>query len=329
MQRLKRFFYIIIYTIAMVVAIASMLSILRNTSSRYLKILDFPRIQLFLVSLLCLVFLLSMFKKWNKHHIISIIALLVGLVINGAYLINYTPLVSKAVPDADTSVNATTLKVLLINVKMKNRDEKPTINIIKETQPDLFVAMEVDQWWVNKLNYLKDNYPYSHTKANDVAYGLTIYSKIPFNNIKVQHLNNENVPSFEMDLTFNDKKVKFYAIHPVPPTHFEDLPDNEGQQEKSLVKLGNKIKNRKLPVIVAGDINDVVWSNVNALTETENLLFDVRKGRGFYNSYNADIFFMRWPLDHVFVTKEFSVKRLERLGYVGSDHYPIYIELTF
>nr|WP_271425199.1 hypothetical protein [Aequorivita sinensis] len=37
---------------------------------------------------------------------------------------------------------------------------------------------------------------------------------------------------------------------------------------------------------------------------------------------------MRWPLDHVFVTDEFSVQKLEKLSDIGSDHFPIYIELV-
>ena len=96
----------------------------------------------------------------------------------------------------------------------------------------------------------------------------------------------------------------------------------------ALKKLGKEIEDRKLPTLIAGDLNDVVWSHVDALTGTQNLLYDVRVGRGFYNSYNAENIFMRWPLDHVFVTKEFRLKKLERLSKIGSDHFPIYVELV-
>lgn len=85
---------------------------------------------------------------------------------------------------------------------------------------------------------------------------------------------------------------------------------------------------QKLPTVVAGDLNDVVWSYVDELTGTKNILYDVRVGRGFYNSYNAENVFMRWPLDHVFVTKDFRLKQLERLPKIGSDHFPIFVELV-
>ncbi|PZX55928.1 Endonuclease/Exonuclease/phosphatase family protein [Algoriphagus ratkowskyi] len=105
------------------------------------------------------------------------------------------------------------------------------------------------------------------------------------------------------------------------------MPDNEGQKETALLQIGKKLKDRQLPTIVAGDINDVVWSYMDELTNTKNILFDVRVGRGFYNSYNAENIFMRWPLDHVYVTKEFNLTKLERLSKIGSDHFPIYVKL--
>ena len=86
--------------------------------------------------------------------------------------------------------------------------------------------------------------------------------------------------------------------------------------------------NRKFPTIVAGDLNDVVWSHVDELTETEHKLYDVRVGRGFYNSFDAENIILRWPLDHVFVTDEFRLKTLERLPKISSNHFPIFVELV-
>ena len=158
---------------------------------------------------------------------------------------------------------------------------------------------------------------------------MILYSKYPLKATEVKYLNNKKVPSFETKITLtNDKIITLHCVHPVPPTHFKNLPDNAGQQEKALKKLGKRLENRKYPTVVAGDINDVVWSYVDELTGTENILYDVRVGRGFYNSYNAENFLMRWPLDHVFVTEEFRLKKLERLSKIGSDHFPIYVELV-
>ena len=47
-----------------------------------------------------------------------------------------------------------------------------------------------------------------------------------------------------------------------------------------------------------------------------------------YNTYNAHNPVIRYPLDHCFHTSRFSLVRLERLGHVGSDHFPMFIELS-
>ncbi len=330
MGKLRKILYVILYVFAVFLILSSLLSLFRNAEIRYLKMLDFPRIQCFIFSFIALLLLVIISKRRHWYNYLVIAGLLCALVINGFFLINYTSLVPVEVPTAkNIKVSDSQFSLLLSNVKMSNRKAQPLIDLIALKKPDLVLAMEVDEWWDEKLNVLKKEYPYSQHTINEVTYGMVLYSKFPLKQVEVDYLNNKNVPSFESTIPLpNGKIINLHCIHPVPPTHFEELPDNTGQQETALIKLGQKLNNRKLPSIVAGDLNDVVWSYVDDLTETENILYDVRVGRGFYSSYNADNFFMRWPLDHVFVTEEFRLKKLERLPKIGSDHFPIYVELV-
>lgn len=83
-----------------------------------------------------------------------------------------------------------------------------------------------------------------------------------------------------------------------------------------------------LPTIVAGDFNDVSWSRtIYQLTRTGEL-HDASLGRGLYNTFDANSPLARWPLDHFFVNPPWQVAELRRLPYVGSDHFPLYIELV-
>lgn len=331
MEKLRKTIYIILSTIAVIVAVCSLLSIFRNTESRFLKMLDFPRIQFFITSFISLILFLILTKKWQWYDYLLVFGLIGGMIVNGSYIINYTTLVSKTVPSAskaDLSSN-NQISILLANVKMSNRNPQPFLDLIKSKKTDLIIAMEIDDWWNEQLKSIETQYPYTQKTINSVAYGMTLFSKYPLKDVDVNYLNNEKVPSFESIIQLkNGKKILLYSIHPVPPTHYKDLPDNKGQQEVTMAKLGEKVKDSKLPVIVAGDFNDVSWGETNKLTETEDLLHDVRVGRGFYNSYNADIFLMRWPIDHIFVTKEFRLVELERLPYIDSDHFPIYVKLV-
>ena len=312
MKKTRKAIYILLYLIAIILVLFSLLSLLRNTPSRYLKLLDFPRIQFFMASFICLAAIIFLTRNWRWWDYTIVAGLLIAMGANGFFLVNYTGLVPVDVPAAgNPKPSDESFSLLVINVKMSNRSAQHLIKLIKEKQPDLVLAMEVDNWWDGQLRGIEQAYPYSQETINEVAYGMVLYSRFPLKDTAVKYLHNEKVPSFTSSVLLpGGKKFSFHCVHPVPPTHFEDLPDNAEQQEMALVKLGREIEKQQPPVIVAGDLNDVVWSKVDALTHTKNLLHDVRTGRGFYNSYNADHFFARWPLDHVFVTKEFRLKNL-------------------
>jgi endonuclease/exonuclease/phosphatase (EEP) superfamily protein YafD len=93
--------------------------------------------------------------------------------------------------------------------------------------------------------------------------------------------------------------------------------------------VGREIHRCPEPAIVAGDLNDVAWSYTTRLFQRISGLMDPRLGRGLYNTFHARNPLMRWPLDHVFFDPEFRLCRLERLGDIGSDHFPILAELSF
>lgn len=326
---MKKFLIILLYLISAVLALCSILSIFKNREIRYLKMLDFPRIQFFIALLTSIILLWITIKRWKWFDYLLVFGLFSGLFIHSMFLINYTQLVTVDVPWAKNIKSSDTqFSILLSNVKMTNKKAQPLIDLIQLKKPDLFLAMEVNDWWNKKLKVLEKDYPYWQHTPNEVAYGMVLYSKLPIKNVGVNYLNNKKVPSFESTIMLTEKKqIIFHSIHPVPPTHYKNLPDNEGKQEHALKRLGHNIEGQKLPIIVAGDLNDVVWGDVDDLTDTKNILYDVRVGRGFYNSYNADNFLMRWPLDHIFVSKEFQIIKLERLPNIASDHFPIYLEL--
>jgi hypothetical protein len=52
-------------------------------------------------------------------------------------------------------------------------------------------------------------------------------------------------------------------------------------------------------------------------------------GRGFYSSYNARNPLVRWPLDHLFHSNHFRLVELQRCKDIGSDHFPVLVELSY
>jgi endonuclease/exonuclease/phosphatase (EEP) superfamily protein YafD len=90
---------------------------------------------------------------------------------------------------------------------------------------------------------------------------------------------------------------------------------------------GREIARSHRPALVDRDLNDVAWSHTSRLFRRIARVLDPRVGRGIYNTFHARYWFLCLPLDHIFVTNTFLLRRLQRLPAFGSDHFPIFIAL--
>lgn len=144
----------------------------------------------------------------------------------------------------------------------------------------------------------------------------------------MQNLLQGGVPSICTRLRLPDgRQVTFFGIHPTPPIP-DTYPDGVGLRGEALRKVTDAVRQNARLTIVAGDFNDVSWSGTIHPLTRDGELHDVSLGRGLYNTFDAKSVLARWPLDHFFVSEPFRVVALKRLPDVGSDHFPLYIELA-
>ena len=117
--------------------------------------------------------------------------------------------------------------------------------------------------------------------------------------------------------------------HPRPPEPLDN--QDSTPRDAELVLVGRAIGDDPAdpPTIVTGDLNDVAWSYTTRLFLRLSGLLDPRIGRGFFNSYNARNPLFRFPLDHFFHSNDFRLIELRRLDFVGSDHFPMYLALSY
>ena len=322
----------IVIGISFLLIIASLLSLIYDIPKWYLKVLDFPRLQQFIGSILLLILFILLNRKWKLPSIFLVIGLLSAIFIHFSFISAYL-LGEKAVPTMEISEADLdkTVGILLSNVLIKNKNASKLLGVIKNTNPDIILAMEVDEWWVQKLQTLKKDYPHFIEYPLDNAYGMALYSKLPLSETEIQFLNHSKVPSFNTLVTLRSgESFKFHGVHPVAPFPSDKYPENIGEngkdpeEEIALSKVGKHVSTNKLPTIVAGDFNDVSWSNTSRLFGQNGNLKDVRIGRGLYNTFDAQSFILRWPLDHFFVSEGISVIEFKRPAKIGSDHFPLF-----
>lgn len=328
-QKIRSISFYFIAGLSIVLILLSGLSLIHDISYWYAKILDFPRLQYLIVSVLCLIFVLVLKRQWNLVSGILIAGLLFSIIIHsvkiGPYLLG-----EKVVPDVEIQGNdKSSVKIIVANVLVTNRSSDKFLKLIEKYDPDVVLAMEVDDWWVEQLSPLQQNLPYKVEYPLDNAYGMLLYSKLPLKNSDIKFLKHSDVPSFHTTMTLpSGQEFSFHGVHPVAPFPSEKYPDNVGEEEVALAKVGRLVAEDSLASIVAGDFNDVSWSRTTRFFEEEGGLRNVRLGRGLLNTFNANSLVMRWPLDHFFVTEEFRVKELKRLDSFGSDHFPLMAEFV-
>ena len=237
-------------------------------------------------------------------------------------------LARKQVQPARTPRPESTLSLLLANVKMDNRQSSRLREIIVKANPDVILAVEADSWWERELVCFAKSHPFTVRRPQNNFYGMLLYSRLELVHPEIRFLIEDDMPSIRAVVKLRTgTEIEFYCLHPKPPVPQETAQSTERDAE--LMIVGKEVKGKQLPIVVMGDLNDVAWSRTNELFQKISGLLDPRIGRGFYNSFHAEYFFLRFPLDHFFHSTHFRLIELKRLAYFGSDHFPMFIRLSY
>ncbi|HEX8342539.1 MAG TPA: endonuclease/exonuclease/phosphatase family protein [Tepidisphaeraceae bacterium] len=294
----------------------------------YVRIWDFPRVFTMLVAgALLLAFAILFHAAWWHWALIVGLAL---VIVRQVYLIYpYTQLAHKEVKRSDKPWGDDCLRLVISNVLMENTEHALWLEVIRAADPDVLVAVEIDDKWDAALASLVADYPHCVRHPQNNYYGINVYSRLAFDaEPEVRFMVQDDIPSVHLTLRLRDgQRVRLHAMHPRPPEPIRD--QDSAARDAELITLAKEIDagERSMPSIVCGDLNDVAWSFTTQLFLRISGLLDPRKGRGQYNSFNAQSRFMRFPLDHVFHSNEFRLIDLQVLPYAGSDHFPMMIEL--
>ncbi|WP_234735419.1 endonuclease/exonuclease/phosphatase family protein [Tellurirhabdus bombi] len=294
----------------------------------WIRIWDFPHLQLAILILLCLVTRLTLMPLQEPTDWI-ITGLLVTSLLYQAWLIYpYTNLHKIQMNSQKSDDPSNTLQLMIANIYMDNRNYDRILKQVALVKPDVLLIVEADDAWKEALRPLETDYPHRILQALPNTYGMLLYTRLKMTDPEVRFLIEDDIPSVRVNLQLpSGQSIRFYGVHPQPPSPTEHYRSTERDAE--LLVIGKEARQHTGPVIVAGDLNDVAWSHTTRLFQRISGLLDPRIGRGLYSTFHAKYFFLRWPLDHIFASHHFKVGKIKRLPNCGSDHFPVFVSLTY
>lgn len=291
------------------------------------RVFEYPRLQKLALNA-ALVALNIVFLPNEMHQKVAFIGLMLNLAYLSYLVVPFTFFGKKQIISARIANNDNNISLLIANVYQENRQSEKYLQLIEKCDPDAVLMVETNQWWHDQMDVIGTHYPYQLKIPLENTYGMIFYSRLEIREGSINFLVEDDVPSIQLEVKLKSGQwVRLYCLHPKPPVPQENPRATE--RDKEILMVAEMAKKCELPVIVMGDLNDVAWSYTTELFGKISGLLDPRRGRGFFNSFNAKYFFLRFPLDHIFCSDDFTLSSIKRMNSCGSDHFPMCVNLQY
>jgi endonuclease/exonuclease/phosphatase (EEP) superfamily protein YafD len=308
----------VVWGISVVLVALTALPLLRS-SRWWIRVWDYPRLQLGAALAVAVLLQVVVFEK-STPSIVMMLVTVAAFAWQAYSVFPYTrlhPVQSLASKSQD---GPNRVSVLVANVLQDNRNAAGLFDIVREVDPDILITVETNAWWDAQLLQLQERYPFDVRHPLENTYGIHVFSKLELREVCVRELVSSGIPSVRANVRLRSgREFDLYAVHPEPPLPNKDVEERDAE----LLIVARESKQRHRPTLIAGDLNDVAWSHTTRLFQRISGLLDPRVGRGLFPTFHADHRLARWPLDHLFHDASFRLVSLKVLRSFGSDHFPI------
>lgn len=201
------------------------------------------------------------------------------------------------------------LTVITANLHFENKDLSKLHKWVDEMDPDILILQEVSPSAAQALQSWDAFKTHSFVPSED-PFGMAALVKMPLATID-WHVET-GVPFVQVGITFRNRKVTIFGIHPMPPL----APEYHKDRDFLIASLVTAAQTNGKPSLMVGDFNASPWSS--AMPQTT-----------FYRT-SAPLPTWQYllPIDHILATKHFQVIRAGVGPDIGSDHRPAWVKLA-
>lgn len=266
-----------------------------------------------------LAWLLDLASHWQWLYAVGLVlstlilatrhkAWLVSLVVAALPFFTAAPLLKSA------STPAKPLKLISANLYYENPDLSRLQTLVTQEQPDVLVLVEFAPQHAALVKTWKD-YPYQILQPAQDPFGMAILSRLPLSQTETL-TDQAGIEHLATQVAYT-QPIKLVGFHPIPPMT-EALYITRDKILQQLTQAPQQ------PTLIAGDFNASPWSSA----------FQGLAAKGFYRTLSLAPTWphkfqgvMGIPIDQVLASSQWQRINAKVGASIGSDHYPVIVEL--
>ena len=215
-------------------------------------------------------------------------------------------------------------KIMSVNAYKDNKEPQALAQTIHEADPDVLLIMEMTGRLQAALLPVLERYSYSlETPVRD-GFKICLFSKNPLDDKEISHHGPGDTPLLHAKTHINGKLYQVFSAHPKPALNGAWHREREiyfSEVEKIVAQVN------ELPVIMMGDFNAVPWEPDFQRFLKHTGLQSTIEGYGYHMTWPVFFPLLGVPMDHILISRNKKYDDLHIGPYVGSDHYPISLNL--
>ena len=176
--------FLIIFSAVLV--LCSLLSLVKHDYWTF-RVFDYPRLQLLLLSVICLVLLVIYFESSALHW-----GLTTTMSLHVCYLFSlifpFTILSRKQVMETRQDLPDQSISLMISNVFEDNTNSKGCLAEVRKADPDVLLLLETNDRWDQETRELEQHYAHHIRVPMENTYGMLMYSKLPLTDSSVEFM---------------------------------------------------------------------------------------------------------------------------------------------
>jgi len=232
---------------------------------------------------------------------------------------NAVPLLHYLGPVAATGTDAAPVKAVLLNLWFRNERHERVLAYVREARPDLAVFLETTPAWRDALRQLGDVLPYQ-ARAGEVF----VASRRPLGALEAVPLAEAGAMAVRFGFETPRGPLTVIGAHANWPLGATVA----ASRNRELARLAELARQSPAPAVVLGDFNLTAYSPVFAELLARAGMHDCSAGQGLHGTWPALFPPLLLQIDHCLADPGIAIRALRTGPWVGSDHFPLEVELV-